>query len=159
MEIVNSMGPITLRQCNPHRCPFTSLTVASVSHGSTCMAHLLNVIETQSLSSFTNYTGWRHLSRSSSSLSLGHDIIFIPVVRQHWLHATRLEWSATALHVSTFAITIQQLPEDKSLQVLLSLTSFFQFSCSACTATVSNFGHINCFFYLLTYLSRFHIIR
>jgi len=104
---------------------------------------------------------WHHLYSSySSALAACHTQLS---TISDWAFtvaaATRRERSATALHVSTSAITIQQLPEDKSLQVLLSLTSFFQFSCSACTATVSNFGHINCFFYLLTYLSRFHIIR
>ena len=58
--------------------------------------------------------------------------------------------STTARHVSTVTGHLSQSPQNSSLQALLSMTS--PFSSSRAREVTCHFGHVNRFYYLLTYL-------
>ena len=65
-----------------------------------------------------------------------------------------VEQSSAARHVSTATGHLLQLPQDSSLQALLSMT--LPFSCRAREVTC-HYGHVNRFCYLLTYLLTYHL--
>jgi len=66
-----------------------------------------------------------------------------------------LEQSYTTRHDSTVTGHLSQLPQNSSLQALLSMTSLF--SCRAREVTC-HYGHVNRFCYLLTYLLSIHTV-
>jgi len=60
-----------------------------------------------------------------------------------------LEQSTAARHVSTVTGHLSQSPQDSTLQALLSMTSLFS---SRAREVTCHYGHVNRFYYLLTWL-------
>jgi len=98
----------------------------------------------------------RHRSSISSAFRL--DIITdcppYAAVNRRWpsfssRRPSYLEQSTAARHVSTVTGHLSQSPKDSSLQALLSMTSPFS---SRAREVTYHYGHVNRFYYLLTYL-------